>query len=89
MVSKKNGASQEVRQAPLARSAVKGVQVPHGQRLASSRHYVTQTTPTEVTKLVKPVAGRYRAATGVNVMSPEIGVVVEADSVSWLEGSMR
>jgi hypothetical protein len=37
---------------------------------------------------MKPVAGSYRAATQVNVVSSEIVVVEEADSVSRLEGSM-
>jgi len=36
---------------------------------------------------MEPVDWRYRAATRVNVVSPEI--VVEADSIFWLEGSMQ
>jgi hypothetical protein len=38
---------------------------------------------------MKPVAGSYRAATQVNVVSLESVVVEEADSISWLEGSMQ
>jgi hypothetical protein len=38
---------------------------------------------------MKPVVRRYRAATQVNVVSSEIVVVEEADSVSWLESSMQ
>jgi len=38
---------------------------------------------------MKPVAGSYRAATQVNVVSLEIVVVEEADSISRLEGSMH
>jgi hypothetical protein len=37
---------------------------------------------------MKPMAGSYWAATQVNVVSSEIVVVEEADSVSRLEGSM-
>jgi hypothetical protein len=42
-----------------------------------------------ITKLMKPVVRRYRAATQVNVVSSEIVVVEETDSVSWLERSMQ
>jgi hypothetical protein len=83
---KKRGQTPSV---PGEAGAIQWVQVPHGQSLASSRHYVTQTAPVEVTKLVKPVAGRYRAATQGNDVSHEIVVVVEADSVWCLEGSMQ
>jgi hypothetical protein len=38
---------------------------------------------------MKPVAGSYRAATQVNVVSLEIGIIEEADSIFWLEGSMQ
>jgi len=41
-------------------------------RAKLSQQPVTQTAPVEVTKLVEPVAGRYRAATQVNVVSPEM-----------------
>jgi len=38
---------------------------------------------------MKPVVRRNRAATQVNVVSSEIVVVEEADSVFWLESSMQ
>jgi hypothetical protein len=38
---------------------------------------------------METVAGRYRVATQANVVNHEIGVVVEADSFFWLEGSMQ
>ena len=37
---------------------------------------------------MKPTNESYRAATRVNVLSPEIVVIENADSVSELEGSM-
>lgn len=37
---------------------------------------------------MKPTSVRYQAATQVNAVSPEIVVVVEADSLHALEGSM-
>jgi hypothetical protein len=37
---------------------------------------------------MKPTDVRYQAATEVNVVSPEIVVFVEADSLCALEGSM-
>jgi hypothetical protein len=38
---------------------------------------------------MKPVVGRYRATTQVNVLSPEIKLVEEVDSFNMLEGSMH
>ncbi|MCP4461051.1 MAG: hypothetical protein GY816_23970 [Cytophagales bacterium] len=43
----------------------------------------------EVTKLMVPVARRYRAATQVNVVSPEIADIKEADNIVRLEGSIQ
>jgi len=62
------------------------VQVWSGQRLTTSP--APNPTHREATNYVKLGGGRYRAATKVNVLSPEITIVLEADALHLAAGSI-
>jgi len=62
----------EVREYPV-------VQNHHGQRLATSPEQTLAFS--EVTSWMKLKARRYQAATKVNVLSPEITIIAEADEL--------
>jgi len=61
-------------------------EIQSGERLATAP--VLNSAREKVTTLVKPEEGRYRAATQVKVLSPEIAIFTEAETLHFVEGSM-
>ena len=61
-------------------------EVQSGERLATTS--VPNSAQGKVTTLVKPEEGRYWAVTQVKVLSPEITIVTEADTLHFVEGRM-
>lgn len=73
--------------APRKALNLQSVKVRSVQRLTTSIEPIT--VRQAVTNVVKPVRGRYQAATQVKVLSSEIANIVEADVIHVTESSMK
>jgi len=73
--------------APRKAHNLQSVKIRSTQRLTTSAEPNIERQ--EVTNVVKPVNGTYKAATQVKVLSPETVNIVEADVLHYTEGSMK